>query len=374
MKPLRIAVVGAGRLGGFHAQKLAANQRVELVAVVDPDSAQRDRVAQQCNTQSLPDYRKLLEQRALDAAVVAAPTKLHHAIASDLLGEGVHVMVEKPICTTRAEANDLVDLAERKGLVLQVGHVERFNPAFVKATAHTPSPKYIEAVRSSGFTFRSTDVGVVLDLMIHDIDLVLSLVRSPLRRVEALGLSVLGGHEDVANARLEFESGCIATLSASRVSYDPSRRMHVWSTRAFAGIDFASRTTNVVQPSETLLRRKFDVDSLSPDEVEHYKQHLTEEHLPLETEQFEAVDALALEAEDFVDAILSPRAPRVSGAAGRDALVVAEEILAKIHTHAWDDSVDGPVGPMGVPRRRVIPAPHFAVTPVEAPMVRKEAG
>ena len=141
-------------------------------------------------------------------------------------------------------------------------------------------------MRSSEFTFRSTDIGVVLDVMIHDIDLVLSLVRSPLRKVEALGFSVLGGHEDVANARLEFDSGCVATLSASRVSYETVRRMQVWSAEGFAAVDFASRTTTLVRPSETLRRRRFHVDGLKPDEVEHYRAHFAEEHLPKTQQTF----------------------------------------------------------------------------------------
>jgi len=365
VKQLRVAVIGAGRLGGFHAQKLAAADGVELVAVVDPLPANRNRVAAECGTRPLTDHRPLLDQ--LDAAVIAAPTQLHRRLALECLGAGIHVLVEKPICPTLAEADELVDAARRTGAVLQVGHVERFNPAFAAATTHAPNPKYIEAVRAGGFTFRSTDVGVVLDLMIHDLDLVLSMARSPVRRVDALGLSVLGGHEDVANARIEFAGGCVATLSASRVSYEPARRMHVWSPRAFVGIDFAARTATLVRPSETLLRRQFDVESLSAEQVEHYLKHLPAEHLPREELTFEAVDALALEVQDFIESIRAARSPRVTGEAGRDAIALAEQILARIHTHAWDDAPDGLIGPLATPRPRVIPAPHFDVASVESP-------
>ena len=227
MNKLKLAVVGAGRLGGFHAQKLSARDDVELLAVVDPIQSSRDRIAAQCRCEALADYSDLLDR--LDGAVIAAPTSLHHRIAGDFLKAGVPLLVEKPLCTTLSDADELVSAAKTQNLVLQVGHVERFNPAFHAVASRTQNPKYIEAVRASGFTFRSTDVGVVLDLMIHDIDLVLSLVRSPLRKVDALGTTVVGGHEDVANARLEFECGCVATLSASRVSYEAVRRMHVWS-------------------------------------------------------------------------------------------------------------------------------------------------
>jgi predicted dehydrogenase len=372
VKKLRMALVGAGRLGGFHAQKLVASEQVELLAVVDPSPAARSRLAAQCHTRALADYASLLDK--LDAAVIAAPTRLHHKLALDFLRRGIHLLVEKPLCRTLAEADELVETARRHGAVLQVGHVERFNPVFTAAAAHVADPKYVEAVRAGGFTFRSTDVGVVLDLMIHDLDLVLSLVRSPVRKVEALGLSVLGGHEDVANARLEFECGCIATLSASRVSYQPARRMQLWAARAFAAIDFAQRTATVVRPSETLLRRQLDIDLLSPQQVEHYREHLFEELLPRTQLTFEAVDALALELEDFLESIRTLRSPQVPGEAGRDAVAVAEQILGRIHTHAWDDTPEGPVGPLLTPRSRVIPAPHFDLTAVHPSLARKEAG
>jgi predicted dehydrogenase len=369
---LRMAVVGAGRLGGFHAQKLAARSDVTLVAVVDPVSECRQRVAAECRTEAKANYADLLNQ--LDAAVIAAPTSLHHAVARDFIEAGVHLLVEKPLCATRVEADELVAAARRRRVVLQVGHVERFNPAFRAAAGRVSQPKYVEAVRASGYTFRSTDVGVVLDLMIHDIDLVLSLVKSPLRKVDALGVSVVGGHEDVANARLEFESGCVATLSASRVSYEPVRRMQVWSARAFADIDFAARTTTLVHPSETLLRRRFQVEGLTPEGVDHYRQHFAEEHLPREQLTCDTVDALALEIDDFVESIRTSRDPQVSGEAGRDALAVAEQILGRIHAHCWDASIDGPTGPFALPRRPVIPAPHFDLAGNHAPAVHKEAG
>jgi len=372
VKKLRMAVVGAGRLGGFHAQKIAASRQAELVAVVDPDFAARSRVASASAGRPLADHRQLAGE--IDAAVIAAPTRLHHRLGLDLLQWGVHLLVEKPLCRTLDEADELVDVARRKGLILQVGHVERFNPAFLAALPHLGNPKYIEAVRTSGFTFRSTDIGAVLDIMIHDLDLVLSIVRSPLRKVDALGLSVLGGHEDVANARLEFQSGCVATLSASRVSYESVRRMHVWSLDGFAAVDFATRRTTLVRPSHELQSRSFDVNGLSGQEVQYYREHLFEEHLPREEVQSEAVDALALELDDFVQSILTPRMPQVTGRQGREAIAAAEQILTELHSHAWDDRADGPVGPMAVPRPSVIPAPHFGFTPAASLLQRKEAG
>ncbi len=363
MKNLRMAVIGAGRLGGFHAQKLAAHPNVDLAAVVDPIAEQRDRVARECNTLAVTDLSELSDK--IDAAVIAAPTGLHHRLAVDLLEKGVHLLVEKPICNRLAEADELVALARRNRLILQVGHVERFNPAWTAAKGEIDDPKYIEAVRNSGFTFRCTDVGVVLDLMIHDIDLVLSMTGSSVCRVEAMGLSVLGGHEDVANARLYFESGCIAALSASRVSREPARRMSVLSPEAMAHLDFASRTVEITRPSETLLRREFDIETLSAERVEHYKEHLLDEHLPRRRAAFDAVDALALQTEDFIGSVRESRSPRVSGRAGRDAVAVAEEVLGCIDHHAWDNRPGGRVGPAVTSQRQIIPVPHFLPPPAE---------
>ncbi|MGA2621301.1 MAG: Gfo/Idh/MocA family oxidoreductase [Thermoguttaceae bacterium] len=371
MKRLRVAVIGAGRLGGFHAHKLVGFPHVELVAVVDPAAASRNRLAAECNTTPLAEHRPLVGK--IDAAVIATPTVLHHAIARELLEAKTHLLVEKPLCATLAEADELVEAARRNQVVLQVGHIERFNPALAAAVPHVREPKYIEAVRAAGFTFRSMDVGVVLDLMIHDIDLVLALVRAPLVRVEALGISVLGGYEDVANARLQFEGGCLATLSASRVALEPVRRMHVWGARAYAHLDFATRTTTLVRPSEALLRRQFHPERLTPEQVEYYRERLAEEHLPREQRRFEAVDALALELQDFVEAILTPRQPRVTGEAGRDALAVAEQILAAMAAHGWDAAAAPGVPAVG-PLSRVVPAPHFDLSAAQHTQLDRRAG
>ncbi len=372
MRPLRLAVIGAGRLGRFHAQKAAAREDVALIGVADPVAAQRQSVAAECGCRAVADYRHLLSE--IDGAIVAAPTFLHREIGLELLANGIHVLLEKPIAPTAGEAQDLVDAAIANRVILQVGHVERFNPAFTASAAHLRDAKYIEAVRASGFTFRSTDVGVVLDLMIHDIDLVLSLVRSPVRHVDAVGVSVLGGHEDVANARVEFENGTVASLSASRVSYDAVRRMSVWTSRAYASIDFALRTTSVVRPSETLLRRQFDVDQLSAPEIDHYREHLFEEHLPRETLQLDPIDALAAELDDFVESLRTPRRPRVTGEHGAKAVELAEQILTEIESHSWMGTADKSVGPHAARTPSIIPGPHWHMAPSRKSVERKEAG
>lgn len=372
MSKLRLAVVGAGRLGGFHAHKLTARNDVELLAVVDPAVENRCRIAAECRAEPLADHTGLLDR--VDAAVIAAPTCLHYRIARDFLEAGVHLLVEKPLCATRGEADELVSAARRAKAVLQVGHVERFNPAFRATADEIGEPKYIDAVRASVFTFRSTDIGVVLDVMIHDIDLILSLVRSPLRKVDALGFSVVGGHEDVANARLEFESGCVANLSASRVSDGQVRRMQVWSAAGYADIDFAARDVKFVRPSDTLRRRRFDANGLTPDQLAHCREHFAAEHLPQDCRSFDAVDALVLEHDDFLDSIRAGRQPLVNGEAGRDAMTVAAQILDKIDAHCWNGAYGGPAGPMAKDYGRVPLAPPLGIPPFKRSIPRKKAG
>jgi predicted dehydrogenase len=281
--------------------------------------------------------------------------------------------VEKPLAPTSSEAAELVEAARRHRVVLQVGHVERFNPAWTAALPYLAKPKYVEAVRAGGFSFRSLDIGVVLDLMIHDIDLLLSIVQSPVTHVAALGIALFGQHEDIANARLTFANGCVATLSASRVSHVPRRTMQVWSCRAMANLDFNARTVAVVQPSDTVLQQQLDVAHLSGAEQSQLKDRLLAEHLPMK--QIEAVpcDAIRAELIDFADSIRSSRAPRVSGVHAQSAVEVAEQIIDGIAAHAWDGVADGPLGPLAAPAvPQIIPAPHWLTRP--AGVKRREAG
>ncbi len=327
-----------------------------MVGVVDTIESRRNRLANECGTQALSDCRTILD--ALDAAVIATPTRSHHELAMCALKRGIHLLVEKPLAATTSEADELVRTAKQNRVLLQVGHVERFNPAFVSVLPHVERPKYIEAVRAGNFTFRSMDIGVVLDLMIHDIDLVLSTVRSPLRRIQAVGISVLGAHEDVANARLEFRCGCVATLSASRVSYQPVRRMQIWSLGGFASVDFAARVTTVVSPSEALFRRKLDIAGLADEPADH-RDRILAEHLPRTETRHEAVDALGLELDDFIESIRASREPQVTGEQARDAVAVAEQILADIDAHTWENELREPAGPAYHPRVQGIPSPHW---------------
>jgi predicted dehydrogenase len=331
MTPLKVAVIGAGHLGRIHARLLAQMPGLELVGIVDPLAAARDEVAAACQTRAFEHHRQLAGQ--IDAAVVAAPTRHHHAVAMDLVDQGLHLLVEKPIAATAQQADELVQAARRRGVVLQVGHVERFNPVMRLVEPHLMAPLFLDAVRCGSYTFRSTDIGVVLDLMIHDIDLALAMVGRPVRRVEAVGFSMLGGHEDMASARIEFDGGCVATLSASRVSYQAERRMQVFSARGFVTVDFAARTATLLGVSATVRRHGIDVDSLTSAEIARLKERLFDEVLPLERMTAPEGNALADELADFADSIRTGRQPRVTGEAGAAALAVAEQVLSAIATH-----------------------------------------
>jgi predicted dehydrogenase len=359
VKTLKLAVVGAGHLGRIHARLLSQMSDVELAGVVDPLPAARDSAAADCRVTAFADHRELLGR--IDAAVIATPTRHHRAVALDFLRQGTPLLIEKPLAGNLAEADELLQTARRHGAMLQVGHIERFNPAFVAAQARCGQPRYVEAVRASGFTGRSTDIGVVLDLMIHDIDLLLTLVDSPLENVSAMGLAVLGRHEDVAQARLEFACGTVANLSASRASFNPSpkRQMQIWSEQAFVAIDFGNRTVGVVTPSDAVMQRQIDFESLSGEEKARFKDRLASELLRTETLEIEPTNALADELRDFVDAIRAGGQPRVTGQHGRDAVAVAESILQSISSHRWSGQAAGPVGPLAVPSPSILRGPHW---------------
>jgi predicted dehydrogenase len=349
---LRVAVIGAGHLGRIHTRIALGLDEIELVAVADPVDAARRSVADEFGVRTVADYRELVGE--IDAAIVAAPTVLHHAIGINLLSGGVALLVEKPIAPTSAQADELVALARRQNLVLQVGHVERFNPALTCVAADVRDPKFITATRTSGYTFRSTDIGVVLDVMIHDLDIVLSLAKSPVEQVDALGVSVLGGHEDLATARLTFASGCVAQLTASRVSFEQQRTMSIFTSRACTSINFATHEATVVHPRDDVLRREFNVEKLSHTDRAYLKEHLFDELLVRTQHQPAAVNAIQEEQHDFVRAIREGRAPRVDGVAGRNVVAVAEMILERIEEHAWDGKSAGRQGPFAMPALPII--------------------
>jgi predicted dehydrogenase len=342
-----MAVVGVGHLGKEHARILAGLPGVDLVGVVDQRPAQAEAIAQRCGTRAFIEHRPLVTE--VDAAVIAAPTAFHHAVAADFLRCGVHLLIEKPLTADLRQADELVDLARRHDAAVQVGHIERFNPAFEELQKRSLQPKYIRAERCGGFTGRSTDVGVVFDLMIHDLDLVLALVMAPACRVEALGVAVLGGHEDIAQARITFAGGCIADLTASRVHQAPSRRMQVWGPEGCASIDFAARQMTLLQPAEHLRQRRLDSRRLDPSTANSLRTELFGRHIQLAEFDCNRGDQLTREIEDFVRCVQTGRRPRVDAATGRDAVKLATEVLQSLHGHRWDDDEAGPCGPCDLP-------------------------
>jgi predicted dehydrogenase len=344
-----MAVVGVGHLGKEHARILAGLPDVELVGVVDTNSEQARTVADRCGTTAFDSYEHLIPR--VDAACVVVPTLHHYRVAGAFLRAGVPILVEKPIAGNLAQADEMVRLADANNVLMQVGHIERFNPAFEELQRRPIRPKFVECERHGPFTGRSTDIGAVLDLMIHDLDLLLALVGSRVESVDAVGAAVFGGHEDVVNARLTFADGCIATVTASRVSQRPKRRLRVWAPEGYAGIDFVQRKLTLVQPSEDLRRCGLDLGRMSPDVKAGLKDEIFGRHLQvLEMDCTRPGDQLTSELSHFVRCVRSGTKPRVTGADGRDALALAERVLESVHRHAWEGRKDGPVGPGNMPK------------------------
>jgi predicted dehydrogenase len=275
---LRAAVIGAGYLGRFHAQKYAALEQAELVAIADPDAQARERLAAELGVAGIADYRELLGR--VDAVSVVTPTPLHFAIARDFLDAGAHVLVEKPITVTVAEARELVALAAARQRVLQVGHLERFNPAIVAVEGLLDRPRFIESNRLAPFKPRGTDVSVVLDLMIHDIDLIQNIVGSAVTSIDAVGAPVFTDEIDIANARIRFANGCVADVTASRISMKSERKLRIFQADAYLSIDLQQKVLTLVRKGEAMAagempkvaieERSFDPGDALRDEIESF--------------------------------------------------------------------------------------------------------
>lgn len=344
MSELKLAVIGAGHLGKIHARLAKNLPQVKVVGVCDPAASARESIAQDLELPAFADYQPLLSN--LDAAIVAAPTSLHAEVCRDLLKHGIHVLVEKPITPSAEQAWQLVEMAEQHNCVLQVGHVERFNPAMRQIAPEIEAVYYIEATRSTGFTFRSMDVGVVMDLMIHDLDLVLSLVKRPVADVRATGISIFGQHEDIAQARIEFDNGCVANLTASRASFVPQRTMRLFARDRFTSIDMTAGKAIQVQPAEPLRNRTFDVRSLNPEQQAAFRDELFSKWLPVEEVVAEPCNAIQEEQLDFVRSIRTGVAPQVSGVDGLQAVALAEQILEQLRQHRWGAPPQVAAGPL----------------------------
>ncbi|MEM9783898.1 MAG: Gfo/Idh/MocA family oxidoreductase, partial [Pseudomonadota bacterium] len=284
----RVAVIGAGYFGGLHAEKYATEDRAELTAVVDTDTDRAREVADRHGVRALSDYRSLPGE--VDAVSIAVPTAAHHEVARFFLDNGVHVLVEKPFTTTIQEADDLIRRARARGLVLQVGHLERFFCELCGLRRRVTTPLFIEALRIAPFKPRGVDVSVVLDLMIHDIDLISALVGAPVASVDAVGAPVLSAHEDIVNARLAFENGCVATITTSRVAFKSERRLRVFQPEGLLSID--------------LLKRR--IASVRMVESDHGSRCSVEE------QEFGEHDALRAEIRGFLDAVEHGTEPLVT--------------------------------------------------------------
>jgi Predicted dehydrogenases and related proteins len=302
MKKLRVGVVGVGHIGGNHARIYAALPNAELVAIRDIDAARGNEIAQQFGarvTASLEEFASLV-----DAASVATPTSSHFLIARDLLALGKHLLIEKPITENTNDARELTDIASGKGLVLQVGHIERFNPVLSALEQRLSHPRFIEAHRLSPYPNRSTDIGVVLDLMIHDLEIILHLVRSPVENIDAVGVPVLSRGEDIANARLRFANGCIANVTSSRISPERMRKIRVFQEDAYLSLDYQNQSGEIYRRDG---------------------HQITREPVAIEKEE-----PLRQQIESFVECAMTGGQPKVSGSHAAAALELAVEITKRI--------------------------------------------
>lgn len=322
---LRIGVVGVGHLGALHAKMLAELPQVNLVGVFDTDASKADRCAHECGTQMFPSLDALLA--ACDALTIATPTSTHFQVAEQALRSGRHVFIEKPITQTLEEADALIRLAREHDVLIQVGHIERFNAAILSVEQHyVIDPLFVESHRLSPFNPRGTDVAVVLDLMIHDIDIIVSFVKSPVVRVDANGVAVVSDSVDIANARLQFENGCVANVTASRISQKKMRKMRLFQKDAYISIDFLDKQAEVFR-----LVGDDEPPTKGAMMLGHIDSAKRRRNIVYEMPTVQDVNALQYELERFARAIITHTPPPVTGEEGRRALEVAHKILERIN-------------------------------------------
>src|SRR2546428_9699912 len=305
MKTLRVGVVGVGHIGRNHARLFAAIPSAEFTAIYDLDGANANAIGKKYGATPAPSLEQFAEM--IDAASVATPTNTHYEVAYPLLGRGKHLLIEKPITENTQDSSELAELAARYHLILQVGHVERFNPVLSALEARLTHPRFIEAHRLSPYPDRSTDIGVVLDLMIHDLEIILHLVRSSVQSIDAVGVPVLSRGEDIANARLRFENGCIANVTSSRISPERMRKIRVFQENAYLSLDYEKQ-------SGEIYRRE--------------SGRITRDKVPIEREE-----PLKSQLASFIECASSGREPRVSGVQATAALELAAEMTKRMTKH-----------------------------------------
>ena len=311
MGKTRVGVIGIGYLGAFHAEKYAKMPDVDLVGVVDIDKSKTRSAAEKFSTAAFFDHRQLFGR--VDAVSVVVPTADHYQISLDFLENDVDVMIEKPMTATLDEADALIQFADSRGLIIQVGHLERFNPEVVALQEHLKKPMFIESHRLSIYQPRGTDVSVVLDLMIHDIDIILNFVKSNVKTIQAAGVPVVSDHADIANARLEFENGCVANVTASRISMRKERKIRLFQKDAYIAVDFANHEITIITQNgkqQKAIIPGTDIRKLC----------------------FTKGDALEEELTSFVRSVAKREVPEVTGQMGRDALKVALSIMEQIQS------------------------------------------
>ena len=336
---MQVAVIGAGRMGRHHVRTYKNLPQAHLVGVVDTDFDRADETAEEFATKAYPDTDALLKAHPqLQAVTIAVPTAHHLAAAKPLLSKKIACLIEKPLASTIEEAHALAELAKRHEVVLQVGHTERFNPAVRAVTAMNITPRFIEVHRVSPMTFRSLDVGVVMDMMIHDLDIVLMLARCPLVKVDAAGVAVLGKHEDIANTRLVFASGCVANVTASRLALKTERKMRLFSEDAYVSLDYQKRDGLVIRKSknvealETVRSRIAQGSDLSDLD---YSQLVSMEQLTMDIPAGES-DPLTAELSSFLSAVKENKPPVVDAAAGQAAVEAAQRVVEALRAHQWE--------------------------------------
>ncbi len=332
--PIRIVLIGAGRMGGHHARRLAGRSDCRLVAVVDSDAGRAQKLASECGAAAVARLADVTA--AYDAVTVAVPTSAHEAVALPLIERRLPVLIEKPLAPDAAGSRRLVEAAKRHDCLLQVGHSERFNPVVQAMVRMEVTPRFIETHRIAPFSFRSADIGVVMDLMIHDIDVVLHLVRCYDYRVDAVGVSVLSPHEDVANARVRFANGCVVNMTASRVALKVERKIRVFSPTAYLTMDYQKKTGLAVKLADNLdlirMARERNAEDLSQMQDLDWGSMVKVEELQMPDPD---TDALTAEYNAFFTSIRTGAAAAVSAEEGFRAVELAERITASLREHEW---------------------------------------
>lgn len=329
MNKLRVAVIGVGHLGKQHARVYAGLPGVDLVAVVDTNKAQGETISRDYHTRFFTDYRDVFD--SVDAVSVATPTRLHCQIAKDFLNRDIHVLVEKPMSSTLAEARELVETSKHHKAVLQVGYIERFNPAVMAIQKYPITPRFIECHRLRPFTFRSADIGAVFDLMVHDIDIILHLAKSKVKKIDAFGINMISEKEDIANARILFENGCVANITASRVALAPMRKIRFFTENTYISLDFQKREALIFKKSPHLTLESLNVKGTDALTIADLKNYDFGNLLHIEKLAMDDHEPLQKELESFVECIQNGKKPLVSGEEGMTTLEVATYITDEIN-------------------------------------------